>query len=47
MYIGEIARLAGTSPKALRHYEALGLLGDVRRSAPTASTRSRTWRRSS
>ena len=32
MYIGEIARLAGTSPKALRHYEALGLLGDVRRS---------------
>ena len=24
MYIGEIARLAGTSPKALRHYEALG-----------------------
>ncbi len=31
MYIGEIARLAGTSPKALRHYEALGLLGDVRR----------------
>ena len=32
MYIGEIARLARTSPKALRHYEALGLLGDVRRS---------------
>ncbi|PKB21088.1 MerR family transcriptional regulator [Janthinobacterium sp. 64] len=32
MYIGEIARLAGTSPKALRHYETLGLLGDVRRS---------------
>ncbi|MDN2698004.1 MerR family transcriptional regulator [Janthinobacterium sp. SUN073] len=32
MYIGEIARLTGTSPKALRHYEALGLLGDVRRS---------------
>ena len=32
MYIGEIARLAGTSAKALRHYEALGLLGDVRRS---------------
>ena len=31
MYIGEIARLARTSPKALRHYEALGLLGDVRR----------------
>lgn len=31
MYIGEIARLAGTSPKALRHYETLGLLGDVRR----------------
>ena len=31
MFIGEIARLAGTSPKALRHYEALGLLGDVRR----------------
>ena len=31
MYIGEIARLAGTSPKALRHYEALGLLGNVRR----------------
>ncbi|KAB8062733.1 MerR family transcriptional regulator [Janthinobacterium violaceinigrum] len=32
MYIGEIARLTGTSPKALRHYETLGLLGDVRRS---------------
>ncbi|MFM2086039.1 MAG: hypothetical protein RLZZ237_908 [Pseudomonadota bacterium] len=31
MYIGEIARLAGATPKALRHYEALGLLGEVRR----------------
>jgi len=32
MYIGELARLTGTTPKALRHYEALGLLGDIRRS---------------
>jgi MerR family copper efflux transcriptional regulator len=32
MYIGELARLSGTTPKAIRHYEALGLLGKVRRS---------------
>jgi len=32
MYIGELARLTGATPKALRHYEALGLLGEVRRS---------------
>lgn len=32
MYIGEIARRTGASPKAIRHYEALGLLGTVRRS---------------
>ncbi len=31
MYIGEIASLTGASPKAVRHYESLGLLGDVRR----------------
>lgn len=31
MYIGELARLTGATPKALRHYEALGLLGEVRR----------------
>lgn len=31
MYIGELARRAGTTPKAVRHYEALGLLGAVRR----------------
>ena len=29
--IGVAARLSGISPKMLRHYEALGLLGDVAR----------------
>ena len=32
MYIGELARLTGATPKALRHYETLGLLKEVRRS---------------
>lgn len=31
MYIGEIARRAGCSPKAVRLYESLGLLGQVAR----------------
>jgi MerR family copper efflux transcriptional regulator len=31
MYIGEVARLTGASLKAIRHYEALGLLGAVPR----------------
>lgn len=31
MYIGEVATLAGASIKAIRHYEALGLLGQVQR----------------
>ncbi len=31
MYIGEVARQAGASPKAIRHYESLGLLGRVGR----------------
>jgi MerR family copper efflux transcriptional regulator len=31
MYIGEVAKLAGASVKAIRHYEALGLLGQVQR----------------
>ncbi|OGB21348.1 MAG: hypothetical protein A3I66_04620 [Burkholderiales bacterium RIFCSPLOWO2_02_FULL_57_36] len=31
MYIGEIARLTDASPKAIRHYESLGLLGRVTR----------------
>lgn len=31
MNIGELARLTGASPKAIRHYEALGLLGKVAR----------------
>ncbi|NRR33000.1 MerR family transcriptional regulator [Oxalobacteraceae bacterium] len=31
MYIGELARLCGVTPKAIRHYEGLGLLGVVRR----------------
>ena len=29
--IGQAARLSGISPKMLRHYESLGLLGSVRR----------------
>ena len=29
--IGAAARLSGISPKMLRHYEAMGLLGDVQR----------------
>jgi MerR family copper efflux transcriptional regulator len=32
MYIGEVAKLTGASLKAIRHYEALGLLGAVPRS---------------
>ncbi len=31
MYIGEIAKQTGASPKALRHYESLGLLGPIQR----------------
>ncbi|WP_458761829.1 MerR family transcriptional regulator [Cupriavidus basilensis] len=31
MFIGEIARRTGASPKAIRHYESLGLLGQVTR----------------
>ncbi len=31
MYIGALARETGTTPKAIRHYEALGLLGPVAR----------------
>lgn len=31
MYIGQIAKLTAASPKAIRHYESLGLLGQVAR----------------
>ena len=31
MYIGEVAQLTGASPKAIRLYEQLGLLGKVMR----------------
>lgn len=31
MYIGELAKLSGASPKAIRHYESLGLLNSVQR----------------
>lgn len=31
MRIGELARLTGTTPKAVRHYEARGLLGKITR----------------
>lgn len=31
MYIGELAKLSGSTPKAIRHYEFLGLLGQVAR----------------
>lgn len=31
MFIGEISQLTGASPKAIRHYESLGLLGQVTR----------------
>ncbi|PTY37959.1 hypothetical protein BGP77_15985 [Saccharospirillum sp. MSK14-1] len=31
MYIGELARRTGTTPKALRHYESLGILPAPRR----------------
>ncbi|WP_257981350.1 MerR family transcriptional regulator, partial [Aeromonas salmonicida] len=31
MYIGEFARLAGTTPKAIRLYEQMGLLPEPRR----------------
>lgn len=32
VHIGDAARLSGISPKMLRHYEGLGLLGEVDRS---------------
>lgn len=31
MYIGEFCRLTGATPKAIRHYEALGLIPEARR----------------
>lgn len=31
MHIGELAKQTGASPKAIRHYETLGLLGHVPR----------------
>lgn len=31
MYIGELAKLTGTTPKALRHYEELGILPEPER----------------
>lgn len=31
MYIGQLAKACGVTPKTIRHYEALGLLGVVRR----------------
>jgi MerR family copper efflux transcriptional regulator len=31
MYIGELGKSAGASPKAIRMYEAMGLLGPIRR----------------
>jgi MerR family copper efflux transcriptional regulator len=31
MYIGQVAKLAGATPKAIRHYEAIGLLAPPKR----------------
>ncbi len=31
MYIGELAKRTGASPKAIRLYESLGLMGEVKR----------------
>ncbi|MBU6955384.1 MerR family transcriptional regulator [Hahella sp. HN01] len=31
MYIGKLAKLTGTTPKAIRHYETLGLLPEPQR----------------
>jgi len=31
MYIGKMAKLAGVSVKAIRHYESIGLLSDIKR----------------
>ena len=31
MYIGQLAKLSGVSPKAIRHYEALGILNNIER----------------
>lgn len=33
LHIGEVARLLGITPKAIRHYQKLGLLGEAGRSA--------------
>ncbi len=31
MYIGKLAKLTGATPKAIRHYESIGLLRSVKR----------------
>ncbi len=31
MYIGQAAKLTGTTPKAIRHYEAIGLMAPPKR----------------
>ena len=31
MYIGKMAQLAGVSVKAIRHYESIGLLSEIKR----------------
>ncbi len=31
MYIGKVSKLTGATPKAIRHYEAIGLLAPPRR----------------
>ena len=38
MFIGQLAKLTGCTPKAIRHYEQLGLLPEPLRQAATTST---------
>ncbi|MGE0401917.1 MAG: MerR family DNA-binding transcriptional regulator [Kofleriaceae bacterium] len=41
MRIGEAARQTGVTVKAIRHYEAMGLLGSPEQNAATIPARSR------
>jgi DNA-binding transcriptional MerR regulator len=38
MYIGKVAELTGATPKAIRHYEAMGLIVPPQRVGDTVPT---------
>ncbi len=43
MYIGKAAQLSGTTVKAIRHYEAIGLLAPPGARAGIGFTASKAW----